>query len=201
MATFNEISDALTPPEAKAVDKAKDGTVSAALTTFKRWYEESKALSADWREESIEDSKFYHGGKGQWKEADIDTLEDEGRPVLSINRIKPTIDLQKGIEIRSRTDIDAKPRGALDGGAADAITAGFKYIQDQNNADHKISDVFFDGLKAGIGWIEVCENDDPFEEEIAAELSGLAQGRLGSLRPGAVVRRRPVHVQGEVGRP
>jgi len=157
----------LVESEVKDVDKAMDGTVPPALRKFKGWYEEAKALSADWRDDSIEDSKFYHGGKGQWKEADIATLEAEGRPVLSINRIKPTIDLQKGIEIRSRTDIDAKPRGALDGGAADAITAGFKYIQDQNNADHKISDVFFDGLKAGIGWIEVCLNDDPFEEEIA----------------------------------
>jgi len=30
-----------------------------------------------------------------------------------------------------------------------------------------MSDVFFDGLKAGIGWVEIVENDDPREEEIA----------------------------------
>jgi hypothetical protein len=160
MATFNEISDALTPP------KAESAAPVAAISTYKRWYNEARAVSSDWRDESVEDSRFYHGGKGQWKQKDIDALENEGRPHFSINRIKPTIDLQKGIEIRSRTDIDAKPRGALDGGTADAITSGFKYIQDQNNSDHKVSDIFFDGLKAGIGWIEICLNDDPREEEI-----------------------------------
>ncbi len=141
--------------------------VDSSLATFKKWHAEATSSSSTWREDSIEDSRFYHGGRGQWKQEDINVLESERRPVLSINRIKPTIDLQKGIEIRSRTDIAARPRGAQDGGTADAITAGFKYIQDQSNADHKMSDVFFDGLKAGIGWVEVGLNDDPSEEEIA----------------------------------
>ena len=142
-------------------------TPNERIGVYKGWHREAKELSVDWRNDSSEDGRFYHGGKGQWKDADIKTLEAEGRPVFSINRVKPTIDLQKGIEIRSRTDISARPRGAKDSGTADAITSGFKYVQDQNNADHKISDVFFDGLKAGIGWIEICENDDPMEEEVA----------------------------------
>jgi len=131
-----------------------------------RWYDEAASKSADWRKDSDEDSRFYHGGKGQWKPEDIAILEAEKRPVFSINRIKPTIDLQKGIEIRSRTDIDAKPRGLNDGPLADSVTAGFKYIQNQNHGEHHVSDAFFDGLKAGIGWLEICLNDDPMEEEI-----------------------------------
>ena len=142
---------------------------NSSLATFKKWHAEATNSSSTWRENSIEACRFYHGGKGQWKAEDIQTLEAERRPVLSINRIKPTIDLQKGIEIRSRTDINARPRGAQDGGTADAITAGFKYIQDQSNADHKMSDVFFDGLKAGIGWVEVGLSDDPTEEEISVD--------------------------------
>jgi len=151
------------------VDQNEVKTETSAVSTYKRWHQEAISSSGDWREESLEDAKFYHGGKGQWKQEDIDILTKEGRPVLSINRIKPTIDLQKGIEIRSRTDINAKPRGAQDGATADAISAGFKYIQDQNNADHKMSDVFFDGLKAGIGWVEICQNEDPLEEEISLD--------------------------------
>ena len=154
-------------PEATEAEKANTGEPSGQVATFKKWYTEAKDACREWHEAGVEDSKFYHGGRGQWKKDDIAILEAEKRPVFSINRIKPTIDLQKGIEIRSRTDIDAKPRGANDGGAADAITAGFKYIQDQNNADHLVSDVFFDGLKNGIGWMEVCENEDPTKEEIA----------------------------------
>ena len=141
-------------------------TPNERIGVYKGWHREAKELSVDWRSASSEDGRFYHGGKGQWDPKDVATLEAEGRPVFSINRIKPTIDLQKGIEIKSRTDISARPRGKNDGGTADAITSGFKYIQDQNNADHKLSDVFFDGLKAGIGWVEICENDDPREEEI-----------------------------------
>jgi len=133
---------------------------------YQRWYDEAVSKSADWRKDSDEDSRFYHGGKGQWNKKDIDTLEAEKRPVLSINRIKPTIDLQKGIEIRSRTDIDAKPRGLNDDALADQVTSGFKYILNQNQGEHHFSDAFFDGLKAGIGWVEVCLNDDPMEEEI-----------------------------------
>ena len=153
-----------------AVDKAQESEKTGSegrIAAFKKWYKESKELSSGWRRASEEDSAFYHGGKGQWEQRDIDKLETEGRPVLSINRIKTTIDLQKGIEIRNRTDIDAKPRTQDDNQTADAITSGFKYIQDQNNADHKISDVFFDGLKAGIGFVEICENEDPTKEEIA----------------------------------
>jgi len=164
LAYTNEIIDALAPPKP---GESKTGADSGPVATFKKWYDEAKTSLADWQKEALEDSNFYHGGKGQWDKEDIDVLKAEKRPVLSINRIKPTIDLQKGIEIRSRTDIDARPRGSEDGGIADAITSGFKYVQDQNNADHKISDVFFDGLKCGIGWIEVCTNDDPTEEEIA----------------------------------
>jgi len=152
--------------QAVGASKSESAVPRPEIATYKRWYNEARSASSDWRDESVEDSRFYHGGKGQWKQKDIDALEGEGRPHFSINRIKPTIDLQKGIEIRSRTDIDAKPRGALDGGTADAITSGFKYIQDQNNSDHKVSDIFFDGLKAGIGWVEICLNDDPREEEI-----------------------------------
>ena len=153
--------------ETSDATKTNTGEATGPIATWKKWYTEAKDACREWHNEGIEDSRFYHGGKGQWRKDDIAILEAEKRPVFSINRIKPTIDLQKGIEIRSRTDIDAKPRGAADGGAADAITAGFKYIQDQNNADHVISDVFFDGLKNGIGWIEVCENEDPTQEEIA----------------------------------
>jgi hypothetical protein len=162
MATYEDT------PTTEAPKSAPDAP-PPELAKYKRWYQEGNSTSNEWRVDSSEDSRFYHGGRGQWRDKDIKQLEGEGRPVLSINRIKPTIDLQKGIEIRSRTDIDAKPRGPQDGGTADAITAGFKYIQDQNNSDHKVSDVFFDGLKAGIGWIEICLNDDPMEEEIAIE--------------------------------
>lgn len=136
------------------------------VSKYQKWYKEWEQSSSEWIKEAEEDCKFYHGGKGQWTEKDVSTLEAEGRPVLSINRIKPTIDLQKGIEIRSRTDIEAKPKKEQFSQTAVAITAGFKYIEDQNLVDQSISNVFFDGLKAGIGWIEICENDDPTEEEI-----------------------------------
>ena len=96
----------------------------------------------------------------------MDALTAEGRPVLSHQPGSSRRSIYEGHR-------DPQPHGyrreapqALDGGTADAITSGFKYIQDQNNSDHKVSDVFFDGLKAGIGWIEICLNDDPREEEI-----------------------------------
>lgn len=136
------------------------------ISQYMKWYKEWETTIGDWLIAAEEDAAFYHGGKGQWTDKDISKLEAEGRPVLSINRIKPTIDLQKGIEIRSRTDIEAKPKKEQFSNTAVAITAGFKYIQDQNLADQIISNVFFDGLKTGIGWLEICENEDPTEEEI-----------------------------------
>ena len=153
-------------PSTQDVNNGAAKPAGASTAKYKKWYQESCECLGDWRETAKESFGFYHGGKRQWRQDDIDTLEKEKRPVLSINRIKPTIDLQKGIEIRSRTDIDAKPRGATDGPTADAITAGFKYIQDQNQADHLVSDVFFDGLGGGIGWIEIGENQDPTAEEV-----------------------------------
>ena len=51
---------------------------------------------------------FYRGE--QWDEADIASLDNEGRPALTINTILPTVNTVIGEQSSRRADVQFKPR-------------------------------------------------------------------------------------------
>lgn len=90
--------------QASSLDKA------ALLERIKRRFREAGAASKDWRAEAREDYAFYSGE--QWAADDIQTLKDQMRPVITFNRVAPTVDTVVGMEVNNRQEIRCFPRVA-----------------------------------------------------------------------------------------
>lgn len=127
---------------------------NSQLAKFKDWFRASASATNDWRRKAREDCEFYTG-KGQWNEADKTSLEEKGKPAVTINRIKPLINVLSGYQRLNRYDIDFLPRTNDDMELAGVRKGVTKYIMDASDYDNEESDVFFDGAVTGIGWFEV----------------------------------------------
>lgn len=137
--------------------KVGDTTVVAEnerLTKFKDWFRSSSSSTSDWRRKAREDCGFYTG-KDQWSRADKENLEKKGKPAITINRIKPLLNVLSGYQRLNRYDIDFLPRTNDDMELASTRKSVTKYIMDSSDYDAEESDVFLDGSLTGIGWFEV----------------------------------------------
>lgn len=123
------------------------------MATVKRLYKTLKpgrAADKRWRGRAKKGVEFYFGR--QWDAADKKKLEDRGQPVITINRIKPTIRLIHGLVVSQPVDVLAKPVGTQDDDVADVATAALKYVNRVNDYKTLREMVYFDGLTYGVGW-------------------------------------------------
>lgn len=108
---------------------------------------------------------FYRGE--QWDAADLSTLDDQGRPALTINTILPTINTVLGEQSTRRMDVTFKPRGRGQQEIADTLTKLFLQISDNNKMDWVEAQVFSDGLIQDRGWFDVrVDFDDHIQGEV-----------------------------------
>ena len=108
---------------------------------------------------------FYRGE--QWDAADLSTLDDQGRPALTINTILPTINTVIGEQSTRRMDVTFKPRGRGEQEVADTLTKLFMQISDNNKLDWVEAQVFSDGLIQDRGWFDVrVDFDDHIQGEV-----------------------------------
>lgn len=150
--------------------KNADEILSQAKGDWRRAY----AHWRKWRTDAKEDYAFVAGD--QWDENDRAYLDRQGRPVVSFNRVAPTIDAVSGSEVTNRQEIRYIPREIGDARVNEAFTAAAKYFRDLCDAEDEESSAFYDCLICGIGWTEtrldhsedpdgqiVIERVDPFE--------------------------------------
>ena len=108
---------------------------------------------------------FYRGE--QWDAADLATLDDQGRPALTINTILPTINTVLGEQSTRRMDVTFKPRGSGQQAIADVLTKLYMQIGDNNKLNWVESQVFSDGLIQDRGWFDVrIDFDDHIQGEV-----------------------------------
>ena len=108
---------------------------------------------------------FYRGE--QWDAADLSTLDDQGRPALTINTILPTINTVLGEQSTRRADVTFKPKGRGKQEIADTLTKLFLQISDNNKLDWVEAQVFSDGLIQDRGWFDVrIDFDDHIQGEV-----------------------------------
>lgn len=119
---------------------------------FREWFREAADNAADWRDEAQEDYDFVSGK--QWTEADIDAFEESGRPAITINRIKPLINVLSGYQRLNRYDIEFLPRTGDDTEICKVRKGITKYVLDSCDYDSQESNVFLDSAVGGIGWFE-----------------------------------------------
>ena len=73
------------------------------LGKIREWFQDAVDKSRDWRKEAKEDYRFVSGK--QWKNADKEQLEKFGRPAITINKIKPLMNVLSGYQRLNRYDI------------------------------------------------------------------------------------------------
>lgn len=121
------------------------------LKEIKDQFKEAKEHSGDWRTETVESFDFVAGR--QWNESDTSDLEEQGRPVITFNRMGPYFDAVSGYEINNRQEIKFKPRTVDDSRQTEILNAAVKWVLDQTNAQDEESDAFMDTLIGGYGWM------------------------------------------------
>ena len=96
----------------------------------------------------------YYRGE-QWDDFDMQQLDDQGRPALTINTILPTVNAVLAEQSSKKADVQFKPRGGGNQDVADVLTKVYAHIADNNKLDWMEAQVFSDGLIQDRGWFDV----------------------------------------------
>lgn len=109
---------------------------------------------------------FYIGK--QWRQKDVQKLEQEGRPYLTLNMILSTVNVVIGEQTKRRVEFKYKPSVGGDESTATAITKLIQLIKDSNNYDYVESQVFQDGIiQDGRGFFDIRMR---FDENIQGDV-------------------------------
>lgn len=116
-----------------------------------------------WRREADRAADYYDGN--QLSPETVEKLKDRGQPPLITNIIKPTIDTVLGMEAKTRTDWRVRPEDdeECDDDLAEGLSVKLKHAETESRADRAVSDAYSAQIKAGLGWVEVAREHDPFK--------------------------------------
>lgn len=129
------------------------------ISKYRDWFKAAVDKAQAWREQAREDYEFIAGK--QWTDADKRKLAESGRPAITINRIKPLLNLLSGYQRLNRYDIDFLPQTSDDIDLCQVRKGITKYILDRCDYDSNESAVFLDSAICGVGWFEVGYKFDP----------------------------------------
>ena len=165
-----------------AYSKKPKTTVKEAeeLTLAKSQFDAYTRARDNGHEEYIHMAKkcdAYYRGE-QWDDFDMQMLDDQGRPALTINTILPTINAVLAEQSSKKADIQFKPRGGGEQDVADVLTQVYAYIADNNKLDWVEQQVFSDGLIQDRGYFDVRVD---FEEHVQGEIKIEAKDPLDIL--------------------
>ena len=124
-----------------------------AMNQYERYERARDNGHLDYIETAKKCDAFYRGN--QWDPADVATLDDEGRPALTINTILPTVNTVLGEQSTRRADVNFKPKGNGTQEVADVLNKLYMHIADTNKLEWKESQVFADGLIQDRGYFDV----------------------------------------------
>ncbi len=130
--------------------ETQDHEQAETVRRLKGIVQESRVPDARWRKRAEEGVEFFYDR--QWRPDDRKKLEARKQPVVTINRVKPTIRLIHGLVVSSPVDLLAKPVGKNDDGIAEVATGSLKYINNINDYRAIREQVYLDALLYGIGW-------------------------------------------------
>ncbi len=116
----------------------------------------------DWRTSANTACAYYDGD--QLAPEVVAKLRERGQPLTQHNLIAPTIDGVLGMEAKTRTDlmvIADDPNEEMEI-MAEAVNAEFADACRLSGLNQARSDAYAEQIKAGLSWVEVRRNDDPF---------------------------------------
>lgn len=138
---------------ADEIDKELDDESSSAIVLWARGkLNEFKGATGDWRTQAMDAFACVAGN--QWDESTRETLEADGRPVFTFNRVASFIRGICGLETSTRNQVQLFAREINDSGTTDVLNAAIRYVREGCDADDEESDAFKDMLICGMGWTE-----------------------------------------------
>jgi hypothetical protein len=144
-------------------------TDSEILTKSQAWDIESKNNFDDWKENALENLRFYEGGKKQWDAADLHKLIEEKRPYITVNKIRGRIRMVCGYLEQNRLDCTTVPcSGDSSQQMCEIFNYLFKYIDIQNFSEVITAAILMDGVLTGRGWLGMRMN---YDENILGDLT------------------------------
>ncbi|EOW4439407.1 portal protein [Shigella sonnei] len=118
-----------------------------------------------WRDAANKACAYYDGD--QLPPEVLQVLKDRGQLMTIHNLIAPTVDGVLGMEAKTRTDLvvmSDEPDDETEK-LAEAINAEFADACRLGNMNKARSDAYAEQIKAGLSWVEVRRNSDPFGPE------------------------------------
>ncbi|QCM71284.1 portal protein [Escherichia coli] len=118
-----------------------------------------------WRDAANKACAYYDGD--QLPPEVLQVLKDRGQPMTIHNLIAPTVDGVLGMEAKTWTDLvvmSDEPDDETEK-LAEAINAEFADACRLGNMNKARSDAYAEQIKAGLSWVEVRRNSDPFGPE------------------------------------
>lgn len=113
------------------------------------------ALSATstWRQNAKQDYEFMQGK--QWDDADLKKMREAGRPAITINRIRPIVNLLCGYASQNETEPDFLPRSEEDDRVSRVAKGITKYCLDRANYQRNKGKCFRDKIICGLAnyWV------------------------------------------------
>lgn len=131
---------------------------------FKRQFQDSYRNLEEWTCKAIESYEFMHGK--QWLDEDLEYLQNEGRPNLTLNRLLAPVLFLSGIQRQSRTDVKLVPFESGDARASALMTALYKWHATESREAWVDARVFHDIEITGLGWWKTTLD---FERTITGE--------------------------------
>ncbi len=142
----------------ESIDTKLTGT---KIGKYRKWFREAVDGANKWRKAAQEDYDFVAGK--QWTDGEKKAFEASGRPSITINRIKPLINVLSGYQRLNRYDIEFLPRTGDDVDICQVRKGITKYVLDRCDYDSQESAAFLDAAIGGLGWLDVSYE---FDEEI-----------------------------------
>ena len=125
-----------------------------------RWHQE-------WRVNSDRDAAYYDGH--QLDAPVVSAMREIGLAPLIRNYVRPTVDLVLGMEAKNKRDWRLFADSEEDQKVSEALNAKLKSAERVSNADRACSDALAGMIKAGIHWVYVGRESDPFKSPYRVE--------------------------------
>jgi hypothetical protein len=147
------------PPASPDQSEAAQARVERLRQQFLEYW--SHPLWQRWRRQAAEDYAFVIGE--QWNPETRRRLEAADRAVLTINEVRPVIEVLTGYERAARLDAKPIPEGREDLENVTLLARLMKREMDNRDAEWTLSEGFKDGIVTGLGvWrIGISYEDDP----------------------------------------
>ncbi len=137
------------------------------LQTFTQWVQECEEQPV-WRSASDTCADYYDGN--QLDSEVMRRARECGLPPAIEPLVGPTIDAVLGMEAKTRTDWRVKPDSDKAGDdVADAIGYRLNQAERHSRADKACSEAYKGQIVAGLHWVEVAREQDPFKYKYRCE--------------------------------